>query len=199
MARPSAPDAHAEQGECTPALAISSMLTCAAGPLGMSIGTVSGETLRSPWASRRSSWSSRVFGPPIPVPMATPSRSGSTGWLSSVGISYPASAHACRAAMIATCSQRSSRRSCTRGSTSDGSTASGAASRAGRSYFSTHSASLFRMPLRPAISASQVDATSPPSGVVAPMPVTTTSTVLIAPSVGLRPPVLRRCQTFLET
>src|SRR3954467_8709639 len=40
----SAPEAHADTGACTPARAFSSMPTYAAGPLGISIGTVSGDT-----------------------------------------------------------------------------------------------------------------------------------------------------------
>ena len=48
QASASAPDAHAETGACTPPRAPYSMPTQAAGPFGMSMGTVSGETLRSP-------------------------------------------------------------------------------------------------------------------------------------------------------
>ena len=44
----SAPEAQAETGACTPALALNTKPTCAAGPLGISIGTVSGDTLRRP-------------------------------------------------------------------------------------------------------------------------------------------------------
>ena len=76
QASASAPDAHADTGECTPPGALNSRPTQAAGPLGISIGTVSGETLRSPGPSSRSSWSSRVTAPPMPVPITTASRSG---------------------------------------------------------------------------------------------------------------------------
>src|SRR6516162_10316895 len=76
------------------------------------------------------------------------------------------------ATTIANCSHRSSRRAWTRSSTRAGSTAAGAAIRAGRlAYPSSASAAA---PLRPASIPSQVLATSPPSGVVAPSPVTTT-------------------------
>ncbi len=142
-------------------------------------GTVSGETLRSPPVSSRSSWSSRVTAPPMPVPTTTASRSGSTS-------GDPACAQASLAATSATCSQRSSRRAWTRGRTSVGETASGAAIFTGRSYLSTksNSSSMRRTPERPARTASQVEATSPPSGVVAPSPVTTTSmSGLVAPDV----------------
>ena len=98
---------------------------------------VSGETLRSPWVSRMSSWPSKVIAPPMPVPTITASRSGSTTGSSPAS---PACAHASRAAMIATCSDRSSRRASTRLSTSVGSTASCAAIFTGRSNRSTHSA-----------------------------------------------------------
>ncbi len=133
----------------------------AAGPFGISIGTVSGETLRSPSFSSRSSWLSRVTAPPIPVPTTTASRSGSTP-------GAPACAQASLAAITATCSQRSIRRACTRGSTADGSTASCAEILTGRSNRSTHAPSVARTPDLPASSPSQVDAASPPSGVVAP-------------------------------
>src|SRR6516164_10679416 len=103
--------------------------------------------------------------PPMPLDTTTPSRSGGTS-------GAPASAHASLAATIANCSHRSSRRAWTRSSTVAGSTAAGAAIRAGRlAYPSSVSA---RAPLRPASIPSQVLATSPPSGVVAPRPVTTT-------------------------
>ena len=104
--------------------------------------------------------------PPIPLETTTASRSGSTS-------GDPASAQASRAATMASCSQRSSRRACTRSSTVAGSTAAGAAICTG-SGTSVQSAGSLRAPLRPASSDSQVEATSPPSGVVAPSPVTTT-------------------------
>ncbi len=44
----SAPVAQALAGECTPAWALISRPTQAAGPLGISMGTVCGETLRGP-------------------------------------------------------------------------------------------------------------------------------------------------------
>src|SRR6516164_6545755 len=103
--------------------------------------------------------------PPIPLATTTPRRSGGTS-------GAPASAHASLAATIANCSHRSSRRAWTRSSTRAGSTAAGAAIRAGRlAYPSSASAAA---PLRPASIPSQVLGTSPPSGVVAPRPVTTT-------------------------
>ena len=73
----SAPVAQALAGECTPALAPSSRPTQAAGPFGISIGTVCGLTRRGPDASRMSSWLSRVCAPPMPLPTTTASRSGS--------------------------------------------------------------------------------------------------------------------------
>ena len=47
-AMPSEPDAHAETGVMTPALALRSRPTAAAAPLGMYICTASGETARRP-------------------------------------------------------------------------------------------------------------------------------------------------------
>ena len=48
----SAPDAQALTGVCTPARAPSSRLTAAAGPFGISIGTVSGKIRRGPFSRR---------------------------------------------------------------------------------------------------------------------------------------------------
>src|SRR6266487_5486150 len=103
--------------------------------------------------------------PPMPLDTTTPSRSGSTsGW--------PASAHASRPATMANCSHRSRRRACTRSSTVVGSTAAVAAICTGRS--GAQSSASLRAPLRPASSDAHVEATSPPTGEVAPRPVTTT-------------------------
>jgi hypothetical protein len=103
--------------------------------------------------------------PPMPLVTATPSRHGST-------LGEPASVHASRAATIASCSHRSIRRACTRPMTDTGSSAAGAAIRTGSD--AAQSSVMGRTPLVPASIADQVDATSPPSGVVAPSPVTTT-------------------------
>jgi hypothetical protein len=48
----SAPDAQADTGVWTPARAPTSMLIAAAGPFGMSMGTVSGKTRRAPFSLR---------------------------------------------------------------------------------------------------------------------------------------------------
>src|SRR3954449_6509962 len=90
----SAPLAHADTGAWTPARALSSRPTVAAGPLGMSIGTVCGETRRAPRSRSTSYCASRVSTPPMPLATATASRSGSTVVVSP----NPASAHASRAA-----------------------------------------------------------------------------------------------------
>ena len=105
--------------------------------------------------------------PPMPLLTATPSRYGSTS-------GEPASAQASRAATSANCSQRSIRRACTRPTTATGSDAAGAAIFTGSA--STQDSVRRCTPLVPASIADQVDATSPPSGVVAPSPVTTTLT-----------------------
>src|SRR6516225_10079008 len=103
--------------------------------------------------------------PPMPLDTTTPSRSGATS-------GAPASAHASLAATSANCSHRSSRRACTRSRTVAGSTAACAAIRVGR--LANPSSVSAVVALRPASIPSQVLATSPPSGVVAPSPVTTT-------------------------
>ena len=51
----SAPDAHADTGVCTPASAPSSRPTSAAGPFGISIGMVCGDTRRAPFSRSTSS------------------------------------------------------------------------------------------------------------------------------------------------
>src|SRR6516165_1298088 len=105
--------------------------------------------------------------PPMPLVTATPSRHGST-------VGDPASAQASRAATSANCSHLSSRLACTRPTSAAGSAAAGAAIFTGSGF--TQSSVMRRTPLLPASIADQVDATSPPSGVVAPSPVTTTLT-----------------------
>src|SRR4051794_26867409 len=107
--------------------------------------------------------------PPMPVAMATPSRSWSrSSWTSA----RPESAQASMVATIANCAVRSSRRALTRSRTSVGSTAATPAILTGSS--SAQSASMRRTPERPSTRASQVLATSPPTGLVVPRPVTTT-------------------------
>src|SRR3954451_22537331 len=106
----------------------------------------------------------------MPVPMTTAIRRGSTP-----ASPAPEARQASSAAMTATCWLRSSRRARTRSIWSAGSSARRATSCAGKSLIQS---SVIRLtPDRPASSASQVLATSPPSGVVAPSPVTTTSAV----------------------
>jgi hypothetical protein len=141
------------------------MLIQPAAPFGISIGTVYGEMRCQPFSLSVSYAVSVDPIPPIPLVTLTPSRSGSTAGV-------PASAQASRAATIASCSQRSIRRACTRPTTSTGSMAACAANRTGSD--SAHGWLRECTPLRPASIADQVDATSPPSGVVAPSPVTTT-------------------------
>ena len=159
----SAPDAQALTGACTPAFAFSSSPTVAAGPLGISIGTTSGETRRGPRSRRMSYWPMRVSTPPMPEPTTTASRSSSTS-------GRPASAQASRAATRANCWTRSSVRASNR--SSGGSTATRAASRVGRSP--AQSSVSRPTPDRPSSRPCQVVGASPPSGVVAPSPVTTT-------------------------
>src|SRR5688500_16327521 len=104
----------------------------------------------------------------MPVPNTTAILSGSTP-----ASPTPESFQASSAAMTATCWLRSSRRARTRSICSAGSTLRRAASWAGYSLIQS---SVVRLtPDRPARSASQVLATAPPRGRVAPRPVTTTS------------------------
>src|SRR3954454_10417516 len=103
----------------------------------------------------------------MPEAMQTPSRS-----LSSSTSTSPASAQASMAATMANCEERSRRRALTRSRTSVGSTAIRPAILTGIS--AAHSSVRYRTPERPLTRASQVLATSPPTGEVVPRPVTTT-------------------------
>src|SRR3954465_3420665 len=113
--------------------------------------------------------------PPMPVARATPSRSWSrSSWTSA----RPEPAQASIVATIANCAVRSSRRALARSRTSVGSTAATPAIFTASP--SAHSASMCRTPERPSTMPSQVLATSPPTGLVVPRPVTTTRVRLIA-------------------
>src|SRR4051794_1905634 len=103
--------------------------------------------------------------PPMPVAITTPSRSPSTSGV-------PASAHASRGATSGNGPVRSWRLISTRGRPSDGSPATGAAMCTGS--VSTQSSVSVRTPDLPASRPCQKLGTSPPTGVVAPSPVTTT-------------------------
>ena len=72
-------DAQAETGVCTPARAPSRKLTLAAEALAISIGMDNGLTRRAPFSFWMSQLDSVVINPPIPVAIATPRRSRSTG------------------------------------------------------------------------------------------------------------------------
>src|SRR3954452_14348896 len=108
----------------------------------------------------------------MPEAIATPSRSGSTP-----PSARPQSAHASMAATMANWADRSSRRALTRSRTSVGSTAALPAICAGSP--AAQSWVRRRTPDLPASRASHVLATSPPTGLVTPSPVTTTLLRLI--------------------
>src|SRR5450631_1590559 len=162
----SAPEEQALTGACAPARAPSSRETAAAGPLAISMGTASGKTRRTPFSFRVSHWSSSVLTPPMPEPMTTPRRSGSIPGV-------PASAQASREAIRAYWPAGSSRRASTLARTSRGDCLMVAAIFTGRWYISTQSNGIRVTPDWPARIASQVSVTLPPTGVVAPRPVTT--------------------------
>jgi hypothetical protein len=77
--------------------------TAAVGAFAIIIGTRNGETRRSPRSRRIWIWSSRVWMPPMPVPIQTPLRLGSA-------MSSPACSSAMSAAAMANWVQRSVRR-----------------------------------------------------------------------------------------
>ena len=164
----SAPEAQALTGVCAPARAPSSSETAAAGPLGMSIGTASGKTRRGPFSRRLSHWSSRVQTPPMPEPMATPSRSGSTSGVAGVGPRLAGGdegvlARGVEAAGLDLGRATRSGGVLDRRGEGDGQLVAWRPSRT----------VMVRAPDRPARMASQVSGTVPPRGVVAPRPVTT--------------------------
>ena len=109
--------------------------------------------------------SSRVVTPPIPDATTTPKRSLSTS-------GEPASFQASRDAIKPNCSERSRRLISTRSICSLGSTATRAAKVTG--IVCAQSSVREHTPLLPANMPAHVVATSPPKGVVAPSPVTTT-------------------------
>ena len=137
------------------------------------MGTVCGLTSRAPLLFKVSYWSNIVITPPMPEAITTPKRSLSTS-------GEPASFHASRDAMMANCSDLSNLRISTRSICSLGSIATRAAKETGSKE--VHSSVSVRTPLFPASSADHVVRTSPPRGVVAPSPVTTT----------------RRCDIFVD-
>ena len=164
----SAPDAQALTGVCTPPRAPSASPTRPAGPLGISIGTVCGETRRAPLASRTSSWASIVSAPPMPVPTTTASRSGSTP-------GAPACSHASSAASRASCWDRSRVRARTRPRRSTGSVGDPGAE-PDRACPRPTASSSRAVPERPASRRlPRCRRRRRPSGVTAPRPVTTTS------------------------
>ena len=166
-------DAQADTIVCTAARAENSIPTAAAGPLGMSMGTVSGMTRREPSSRSVSQALSRVQAPPIPVPQDTASRSGSTS-------GAPASCHASRAEIRAKRLLGSRRLASTRVRFSSTTEASmGAAKSTGMPYFSDQSLVRVRAPDVPARAARQVASAPVPRGVTAPSPVTTTVEVMV--------------------
>src|SRR5215472_1662674 len=101
----------------------------------------------------------------MPLDTTMPRRSGATSGV-------PACDHASRAATSANCSQRSRRRAWTLSISVAGSAAAQAAILVGSS--AAQSSVSCCTPLRPASNDSHVLATSTPTGVIAPSPVTTT-------------------------
>ena len=172
MCRASVPEAQAETGVWAPARAPRSRLTAAAGPLGISMGTVMGRTRRGPFSRRVSHASSSVQTPPMPVAKATARRSWSIS-------SRPESFQASREATTANCVEGSMRLASTRLSTSVAGVVALAAKCTGRSYFSTQSSVRVWAPETPLSAFFHMVGTSPPMGVVAPKPVMTTLRAMV--------------------
>ena len=77
--------------------------TAAGAALGIIMGMRNGDTRRAPFSFITMIWSSRVWIPPMPVPMKTPR------WVGSA-VSWPACSRAMSAAAMANCVHRSLRR-----------------------------------------------------------------------------------------
>ena len=173
MAMASLPDAQAEVGAWTAARAPYLRLTLAAGALGMSIGTASGETRRGALLEEdvvvveQRGDAADAGGERDAEPLGLERRSPP-------GRRRPTPASA---ATMANWLERSRRRALTRSRTSDGSTATRPAILTGS--WSTQSSVRRRTPDVPASIACQVEATSPPTGEVVPRPVTTTRVEVI--------------------
>src|SRR5574341_460555 len=145
----------------------SAMAMCPAAAFGMSWGTVKGETRLGPLVCSTLSLASRELIPPMPVANSTPVSSLSTL------PSMPASCQASRAAVKASWVDRSSRRASFVPSVTVGSkSVHSAATLEGTSSGSTRVKG--PTPERPAVMASQYALTPTPTGVTAPVPVTTT-------------------------
>src|SRR5207253_5163939 len=142
----------------------------AAATFGMYIGTKKGDTRLGPFSNRARQFSSKVWRPPVPVPMSTPARRRSS--LSQL-FTRQASATACSAAPIANCANRSKRRTsflsmyCA-GLNAFTSQANFTGLRAGSNRV------IGPAPERPAMRPSQVLETLVPSGVTTPRPVIAT-------------------------
>ncbi len=174
MAIASVLEAHADTSVRANARASRAMLTAAEAAFGMSMGTVIGRTRRGPFSRRVSQASRSVQSPPIPVEYSTPSRSGARSVIA-------ASAQASRAEMSAYCAEGSRRLISWRSSTSSGRTRACAAKVTGSSCSATQSCVSERTPVSPASNAFQLSRAVPPSGDVAPIPVTTIFLVIPTP------------------
>ena len=133
-AMPSEPEAHAEIGVITPALALRSSPTAAAAEFGMYICTASGDTARRPLRAQCRRRRRAFFARPMPVPIDTISRLGSTS-------GEPACSHTRRPSTVDILCRYDSRRSSTRVSSLSKSSSRCPPMRTGRSYCSTNGSS----------------------------------------------------------
>src|SRR5919201_830880 len=137
----------------------------------MSMGTRNGDNRLGPRSSMSTTSLMSVSSPPTPVAIAVPTRSGS------FTVSRPASLSACDAAATPRCVKRSVRRASLRSMYCVASKPFTSPAIC-VSYGAGSKREMRVMPLRPCVSESQLLATSSPSGVTMPMPVTTTRRVI---------------------
>ena len=143
-------------------------LTFAAAIFGSIIGMKYGLTRIPPRLTSSRALSSVVGKPPLPLPITTPRRSSSSADKSS-----PASSIASAAAAIAICENRAIRRA-SRGLTYFPASKSGTSPATLHGYAVGSASVIPRMPDLPRTRLSQYSFTDSPSGVTAPIPVTTT-------------------------
>jgi hypothetical protein len=163
------PEASAISGEMIPALAWRSSPTAAAGPLGMYICTVSGDTARRPFSRQASCWTGISSVEPSASPIDTTSRLVSTS-------GDPALLQTRRLSTVDIFCMYDVRRRSTRSSCSSKVSTSCPPMRTGESNSATNGLSSTRMPLRASSRSFHVSSASEATGVVDATAVTTTST-----------------------
>jgi hypothetical protein len=163
-----ADEAHADTVPMHGPLACRKIAAMPAAMFGKDIGAKNGPIRRGPWENSVSAPCSIVSRAPIPVPMRTPTRYGSTS-----AVASPPSSRAARAAATPSCACRSMRRASFRPRIASASKPR--TSPANRVSYSEASKRVMpAIPDLPAMIAGQISAIEFPTGQSAPIPVMTT-------------------------